>query len=156
MTSHAVVTPAIVTLFTRPSRVSSKRPRPHVSCTVPAAFVHVVDFPCAAHLSSYRAAHRHLAMGRRFKKAMTPESDDSDSSSELDAVEWKYTTTMNMFDLSRDDDYCSYLFVEKLGKLGGGAPLLVHKMDSRRVLPKTDTVDVLNILRRVSKLPPAS
>lgn len=56
---------------------------------------------------------------------------------------------MNMFDLARDDDYCSYLFVEKLGRLGGGSPLLVHKMDSRRTLPKTETADVLAILRRV-------
>jgi histone-lysine N-methyltransferase SUV420H len=59
---------------------------------------------------------------------------------------------MNMSDLSRDDDFLSHLFVEKLGT--GNVPLFVHKMDSSRRLPKTDATDVLQIIRRVRSFPP--
>ena len=61
---------------------------------------------------------------------------------------------MNMEDLSRDDDFLSHLLVEKLGT--GEVPLAVHKMDPSRRLPKTNADDLLQIVRRVSKiiLPP--
>jgi histone-lysine N-methyltransferase SUV420H len=59
---------------------------------------------------------------------------------------------MNMSDLSRDDDFLSHLFVEKLGT--GSVPLFVHKMDSSRRLPKTDTNDILQIVRRVRSFLP--
>jgi len=55
---------------------------------------------------------------------------------------------MNMRDLSKDDDFLSHLLVEKLGT--GTVPLMVHKMDSSRRLPKTDTQDLMKIVRRVS------
>jgi histone-lysine N-methyltransferase SUV420H len=55
---------------------------------------------------------------------------------------------MNMRDLSKDDDFLSHLLVEKLGT--GTVPLLVHKMDPSRRLPKTDACDLLAIVRRVS------
>ncbi|KAJ7497406.1 hypothetical protein FB451DRAFT_1459291 [Mycena latifolia] len=54
---------------------------------------------------------------------------------------------MNMRDLSKDDDFLSHLLVEKLGT--GTVPLLVHKMDSSRRLPKTDADDLLQIVRRL-------
>ena len=57
-----------------------------------------------------------------------------------------------MYDLSRDDDFLSHLFVEKLGT--GSVPLFVHKMDSSRRLPKTDTNDILQIVRRVGSFLP--
>lgn len=60
---------------------------------------------------------------------------------------WRFTKVMNMSDLSRDDDFLSHLFVEKLGT--GSVPLFVHKMDSSRRLPKTDTNDILQTVRRV-------
>ena len=66
---------------------------------------------------------------------------------------WRFTKVMNMTDLSRDDDFLSHLFVEKLGT--GSVPLFVHKMDSSRRLPKTGATDILQIVRRVrSFLPP--
>lgn len=55
---------------------------------------------------------------------------------------------MNMHDLSRDDDFLSHLLVEKLGT--GDVPLVVHKMDPSRKLPKTNADDLLEIVRRVS------
>jgi histone-lysine N-methyltransferase SUV420H len=55
---------------------------------------------------------------------------------------------MNMRDLSRDDDFLSHLLVEKLGT--GDVPLVVHKMDPSRQLPKTNADDLLEIVRRVS------
>lgn len=60
---------------------------------------------------------------------------------------------MNMRDLSKDDDFLSHLLVEKLGT--GTVPLMVHKMDSSRRLPKTDTQDLMKIVRRLvsNKLP---
>lgn len=60
---------------------------------------------------------------------------------------------MNMRDLSRDDDFLSHLLVEKLGT--GDVPLVVHKMDPSRRLPKTDAEDLLQIVQRVS-IPPIS
>ncbi|KAG2150858.1 hypothetical protein DEU56DRAFT_728307 [Suillus clintonianus] len=61
---------------------------------------------------------------------------------------------MNMGDLSKDDDFLSHLLVEKLGT--GAVPLLVHKMDPSRRLPKTNTEDLMQIVRRlvISKLGP--
>jgi hypothetical protein len=58
-----------------------------------------------------------------------------------------------MRDLSKDDDFLSHLLVEKLGT--GAVPLLVHKMDPSRRLPKTDADDLLMIVRRVSIYPPS-
>ncbi|KJA29035.1 hypothetical protein HYPSUDRAFT_128244 [Hypholoma sublateritium FD-334 SS-4] len=54
---------------------------------------------------------------------------------------------MHMRDLSKDDDFLSHLLVEKLGT--GTVPLLVHKMDSSRRLPKTDTQALMAIVRRL-------
>ena len=68
------------------------------------------------------------------------------------APSWRFTKVMNMSDLSRDDDFLSHLFVEKLGT--GNVPLFVHKMDSSRRLPKTDASNVLQIIRRVRPFPP--
>jgi len=53
-----------------------------------------------------------------------------------------------MSDLSKDDDFLSHLLVEKLGT--GAVPLLVHKMDPSRRLPKTNVEDLMIIVRRVS------
>ncbi|TBU42836.1 hypothetical protein BD309DRAFT_1081132 [Dichomitus squalens] len=60
---------------------------------------------------------------------------------------WRPTKIMNMRDLSRDDDFLSHLLVEKLGT--GGFPLVVHKMDPSRRLPKTDPEDLMKIVRRL-------
>ncbi|KAH7913912.1 hypothetical protein BJ138DRAFT_1001257 [Hygrophoropsis aurantiaca] len=54
---------------------------------------------------------------------------------------------MNMRDLSKDDDFLSHLLVEKLGT--GDVPLLVHKMDPSRRLPKTTAEDLMAIVRRL-------
>ncbi|KAJ3791018.1 hypothetical protein GGU10DRAFT_63924 [Lentinula aff. detonsa] len=66
---------------------------------------------------------------------------------------WRPTKIMNMRDLSKDDDFLSHLLVEKLGT--GSVPLLVHKMDSSRRLPKVYPHDLMEIVRRlvVSKGP---
>jgi hypothetical protein len=61
---------------------------------------------------------------------------------------WRPTKIMNMSDLSKDDDFLSHLLVEKLGT--GAVPLLVHKMDPSRRLPKTNAEDLMQIVRRVS------
>lgn len=61
---------------------------------------------------------------------------------------WRPTKVMNMRDLSNDDDFISHLLVEKLGT--GAVPLYVHKMDPGRRLPKTDSQELLQIVRRVS------
>jgi len=58
---------------------------------------------------------------------------------------------MNMRDLSKDDDFLSHLLVEKLGT--GAVPLLVHKMDPSRRLPKTNAEDLMEIVRRVCIFP---
>lgn len=60
---------------------------------------------------------------------------------------------MNMHDLARDDDFLSHLLVEKLGT--DNVPLLVHKMDPSRRLPKTDPNDLMAIIRRVGSLQPS-
>ncbi|OCB86840.1 hypothetical protein A7U60_g6013 [Sanghuangporus baumii] len=65
-------------------------------------------------------------------------------------VPWKYTKCMNARDLSRDDDYLSHLFIEKISALGA-APLLVHRMDPSRRLPKTDTGAIYSIVQRVRR-----
>jgi histone-lysine N-methyltransferase SUV420H len=62
-------------------------------------------------------------------------------------VEWSPKMTMNMSDLSRDDDFLNHLLVEKLGT--GNIPLYVHKMDPMRPLPKTDPKDLMAIVQRV-------
>lgn len=71
----------------------------------------------------------------------------SSSSSSLKG-QWRPTKIMNMRDLSRDDDFLSHLLVEKLGT--GDVPLIVHKMDPTRRLPKTNADDLLQIVQRVS------
>ncbi|KAF7970303.1 hypothetical protein HWV62_24438 [Athelia sp. TMB] len=62
-------------------------------------------------------------------------------------VDWTPRMTMNMSDLSRDDDFLNHLLVEKLGT--GGVPLYVHKMDPSRRLPKTDPQDLMAIVQRL-------
>ncbi len=74
-------------------------------------------------------------------------SASSRVSSASTALEWRPTKIMHMRDLSKDDDFLSNLLVEKLGT--GTVPLLVHKMDSSRRLPKTDTQALMGIVRRV-------
>ena len=74
-------------------------------------------------------------------------SASSRVSSASTALEWRPTKIMHMRDLSKDDDFLSHLLVEKLGT--GTVPLLVHKMDSSRRLPKTDTQALMGIVRRV-------
>ncbi|KAG6849992.1 hypothetical protein H0H93_002782 [Arthromyces matolae] len=69
------------------------------------------------------------------------------SSSSRSHIQWRPTKIMNMRDLSKDDDFLSHLLVEKLGT--GLVPLLVHKMDPTRRLPKTDANDLLTIVRRL-------
>ncbi|KAI9509720.1 hypothetical protein F5148DRAFT_1282652 [Russula earlei] len=54
---------------------------------------------------------------------------------------------MKVHDLARDDDFLSHLLVEKLGT--GDIPLLVHKMDPSRRLPKTNPTDLMAIIRRL-------
>jgi histone-lysine N-methyltransferase SUV420H len=54
---------------------------------------------------------------------------------------------MKVHDLARDDDFLSHLLVEKLGT--GDIPLLVHKMDPSRRLPKTNTQDLMSIVRHL-------
>ncbi|KAJ7594424.1 hypothetical protein C8J56DRAFT_437183 [Mycena floridula] len=63
------------------------------------------------------------------------------------SLSWRPTKIMNMQDLSKDDDFLSHLLVEKLGT--GTVPLLVHKMDPSRRLPKTDAQELLKIVRRL-------
>ncbi|KAI8994041.1 hypothetical protein BD414DRAFT_481210 [Trametes punicea] len=76
------------------------------------------------------------------------------SSSSVLKGQWRPTKIMNMRDLSRDDDFLSHLLVEKLGT--GDVPLVVHKMDPSRRLPKTDADQLLQIVRRLvaAKSPP--
>jgi hypothetical protein len=62
-------------------------------------------------------------------------------------LEWRPTKIMNVRDLSKDDDFLSHLLIEKLGT--SDVPLVVHKMDPSRRLPKTDAKDLLAIVRRV-------
>jgi len=62
-------------------------------------------------------------------------------------TKWRSTKVMKVQDLARDDDFLSHLLVEKLGT--GDIPLLVHKMDSSRRLPKTSPQDIMAIIRRV-------
>ncbi|KAH9855139.1 hypothetical protein C2E23DRAFT_814621 [Lenzites betulinus] len=69
------------------------------------------------------------------------------SSSSVLKGQWRPTKIMNMRDLSRDDDFLSHLLVEKLGT--GDVPLVVHKMDPARRLPKTDAEQLLQIVRRL-------
>ncbi|KAH9895240.1 hypothetical protein C8Q73DRAFT_645884 [Cubamyces lactineus] len=69
------------------------------------------------------------------------------SSSSILKGQWRPTKIMNMRDLSRDDDFLSHLLVEKLGT--GDVPLVVHKMDPNRRLPKTDADQLLQIVRRL-------
>ena len=86
---------------------------------------------------------------------LTMPSAIAGSSSAVLKGAWRPTKIMNMQDLSRDDDFLSHLLVEKLGT--GGFPLVVHKMDPSRRLPKTDPEDLMKIARRVSaSLQPSS
>ncbi|KAI9463622.1 hypothetical protein BJY52DRAFT_925403 [Lactarius psammicola] len=62
-------------------------------------------------------------------------------------TKWRSTKVMNMHDLARDDDFLSHLLVEKLGT--DNVPLLVHKMDPSRRLPKTNPNDLMAIIRRL-------
>ncbi|KAF9481536.1 hypothetical protein BDN70DRAFT_876184 [Pholiota conissans] len=78
---------------------------------------------------------------------MAPPSSSSRLSSASSALTWRPTKIMHMRDLSKDDDFLSHLLVEKLGT--GTVPLLVHKMDSSRRLPKTDSQDLMRIVRRL-------
>jgi histone-lysine N-methyltransferase SUV420H len=60
---------------------------------------------------------------------------------------WRPTKIMHIQDLPKDDDFLSHLLIEKLGT--GTVPLLVHRMDPSRRLPKTHTADLMKIVRRV-------
>ncbi|KAI3618592.1 histone-lysine n-methyltransferase set9 [Moniliophthora roreri] len=71
----------------------------------------------------------------------------SSSTSSKGVLTWRPTKIMNMRDLSKDDDFLSHLLVEKLGT--GNVPLLVHKMDPSRRLPKVQARDLLDIVRRL-------
>lgn len=82
---------------------------------------------------------------RRSPLPSMPHVAASASSSSKGA--WRPTKIMNMKDLSRDDDFLSHLLVEKLGT--GTVPLVVHKMDPTRRLPKSDADQLLQIIRRV-------
>ncbi|EIW82720.1 hypothetical protein CONPUDRAFT_163799 [Coniophora puteana RWD-64-598 SS2] len=66
---------------------------------------------------------------------------------------WRPTKMMNMRDLSKDDDFLSRLLVEKVGT--GAVPLVVHKMDPSRRLPKVDEEDIMTIVQSLvaSKAP---
>lgn len=75
-----------------------------------------------------------------------PQPKASSSSSALPI--WRPTKIMNMRDLSRDDDFLSHLLVEKLGT--GAVPLIVHKMDGSRTIPKANPDELLAIVRDVS------
>ncbi len=63
---------------------------------------------------------------------------------------WRPTKIMSINDLPNDDDFLSHLLIEKLGT--SMVPLLVHKMDSSRRLPKTNSLDLMRIIRRVRSL----
>ncbi|KAF5380373.1 hypothetical protein D9615_004503 [Tricholomella constricta] len=78
---------------------------------------------------------------------MAPAATAPTPSSSKSVLSWRPTKIMNMRDLSKDDDFLSHLLVEKLGT--GSVPLLVHKMDPTRRLPKTDAQDLLAIVRRL-------
>ncbi|PBK74467.1 hypothetical protein ARMSODRAFT_1014736 [Armillaria solidipes] len=77
---------------------------------------------------------------------MAPAASPAHASSK-DQRSWRPVKVMNMGDLSKDDDFLSHLLVEKLGT--GAVPLLVHKMDSSRRLPKCDAQELLRIVRRL-------
>jgi hypothetical protein len=64
-----------------------------------------------------------------------------------DPIPWRPTTTMNVRDLSNDDDFLSHILVEKIG--ASVVPLLVHRMDSNRRLPKTNADQLLAIVHKV-------
>lgn len=64
-------------------------------------------------------------------------------------TKWRSTKVMKVHDLARDDDFLSHLLVEKLGT--GDIPLLVHKMDPSRRLPKTNPQDLMAIIRHVRR-----
>ncbi|OSD04087.1 hypothetical protein PYCCODRAFT_1364760 [Trametes coccinea BRFM310] len=83
-----------------------------------------------------------------------PSAMAGSTSSSVLKGQWRPTKIMNMRDLSRDDDFLSHLLVEKLGT--GDVPLVVHKMDPSRRLPKTDADQLLQIVRRLvaAKGPP--
>jgi hypothetical protein len=85
-------------------------------------------------------------MGKSHKKGASRVSL-SKTKGRNDPVEWSPKMTMNMSDLSRDDDFLNHLLVEKLGT--GSIPLYVHKMDPMRSLPKTDPKDLMAIVQRV-------
>jgi len=82
---------------------------------------------------------------------MSPSSSStSRTSTSSSSLSWRPTKIMHLHDLSKDDDFLSHLLVEKVGT--GGVPLLVHKMDPSRKVPKTDAKDVMRIVRRVSRV----
>ncbi|KZS98162.1 hypothetical protein SISNIDRAFT_134090 [Sistotremastrum niveocremeum HHB9708] len=66
--------------------------------------------------------------------------------SRVGEVAWSSTSNMNMRDLSRDDDFLSFMLVEQLGT--DSFPLVVHKMDPSRRLPRHDPKEILNIVQR--------
>lgn len=93
------------------------------------------------------ASSTHLDAMARKPKTSSPSCDSVANA--LAAIVWKYTKSMNMRDLARDDDYLSHLFIEKIGSLVSGHPMLVHRMDPRRRLPKTEVAGILAIIHRV-------
>ena len=111
-------------------------------------------FPLSAPPNNFRLStfnNRHFTsplMARKPKDPSPAGESSAESSTDSNPVQWKFTKMMNMGDLSRDDDYLSHLFVEKVG-IVASAPLLVHKMDPTRKLPKTDATLILDIVQRV-------
>src|SRR5436305_13743739 len=82
---------------------------------------------------------------------MAPFTKARSTPTKSSSITWRPTKIMNMRDLSKDDDFLSHLLVEKLGT--GAVPLLVHKMESTRRLPKTDSATLLRIVQRVRSFP---
>ena len=91
---------------------------------------------------------RFLSMGRSHKKGQRRGGANPKNKRRNGPIEWTPKMTMNVLDLSRDDDFLNHLLVEKLGT--GVVPLYVHKMDPKRPLPKTDPNDLMAIVQRVS------
>ena len=123
--------------------------RKHVACVSPlpppVPFSSPLSSPLPVFSPPFRVPHSSCARVRPTVPTMPPAA--SSRSSILKGA-WRPTKIMNMRDLSRDDDFLSHLLVEKLGT--GGFPLVVHKMDPSRRLPKTDPEELMQIVRRVS------
>lgn len=104
-------------------------------------------FPLNHHPHLPNALHKRLLPAQVCAAMARPSSSRVSSAGTLHKRKWRPTKMMNMRDLSKDDDFLSHLLVEKLGT--GNVPLLVHKMDSSRRLPRTEAHALMGIVRRV-------